>query len=195
MTSTAASNTACCTRGPTRRGFARVAGVLLAAALVLPACVATPGCGEAPAPAGFERVTINDRTFTLELALDDATRTQGLSGRASIPADGGMLFVFPKTGLRFFVMRDCLVPIDIIYLDASGRITAMHAMQVEPPRGEGEGQPGETNIAYESRLKKYASRFSAQFAIELAGGTLESLELEPGDLIELDLDRLKDLAK
>jgi uncharacterized membrane protein (UPF0127 family) len=116
-----------------------------------------------------------------------------------------MLFVFPRPVTTHFVMRDCPVPIDIIFLNAAGRITAMHAMQPEPPRAEHErenrppflGAPewAWVNPAYESRLRKYPSRYSAQFAIELKGGTLAALGLKDGDLIDFDRAALTKRAK
>ncbi len=155
----------------------------LAAAASLPACAETP-------PPGYERVTLDGRTFTLELAIDDATRVRGLGGRESIPADGGMLFVFPDSIRRHFVMRDCLVDIDIIYLDASASIVAMHHMTVEEAKRE-----DETQTEYELRLTRYPSRFDSQFVIELQGGTLESLDLSTGEQVELDTKRLRSLLK
>ncbi|HEX8877105.1 MAG TPA: DUF192 domain-containing protein, partial [Phycisphaerales bacterium] len=111
------------------------------------------------------------------------TRVQGLSNRKEIPENGGMLFVFPDLQVmrQEFVMRDCPIPIDIIFLDPSRRITATHAMQVEEPRREGEDL-----AAYENRLKRYSSRFDAKYAIELKGGTLPSLGLKTGDQIDID---------
>ena len=154
----------------------------------------------------IEKVTISGKTFKLDLANTAETRFKGLSGRPSIPADGGMLFVFParEVARHGFVMRDCPVPIDIIYLDASGRVVGTHTMVPEPPRTESEkalttamGQPAWTasNQAYEDRLKKCWSTYPAQFVIELAGGTLDSLKLKDGMKIELDMDRLKKAAK
>jgi uncharacterized protein len=93
-------------------------------------------------------------------------------------------------------MRDCLVDIDIIYLDPSGRIVAMHEMKVEPPRGPGEGETGDlTNRAYEERLRRYSSRFPAQFAIEIKGGSLPTMKLREGDKVDLPLDALKARAR
>lgn len=155
----------------------------------------------APVPAAklpTEKVVINGRTFHLEIAADDVTRFRGLSGRTEIASDGGMLFIFPRPSRLEFVMRDCPVPIDIIFLDGSGRVVATHAMLPEPPRGDGErlNDPRTgTNEAYERRLKKYPSRFDAQFVIELKGGTLETLKLKSADKIDLDLARLKKMAK
>lgn len=148
------------------------------------------------------RVTIDGRDFFLELALDNPTRTRGLSYREFIAPDGGMLFVFRNAAVRGFVMRDCVVPIDIIYLDGAGRIVKMYQMGVEPPRDPqaGEGtykgdNTGTQNATYEQRLRKYSSRFDAQFVIELAGGTLDTLDISEGDLIDLDTDWLESRAR
>lgn len=161
-------------------------GALLAC---LAGCAAMSGCAE-PAPAGFERVALSGRTFTLELAADHVSRTMGLGGRTSIPEDGGMLFVFERPDLRAFVMRDCVVPIDIIFLDGAGNIVAMHQMVVEEPR-----RPDETPQAYELRMKRYPSRFNAQFVIELRGGMLDQLDLAVGDTVDLDIKKLIDLLR
>jgi len=138
----------------------------------------------------IERVTIKGKTFNLELVADDVSRQRGLGGRDHIPEDGGMLFAFRVPRGMAFVMRDCLVPIDIIFIDHSGTVTATHSMVPEEPRRE-----DETQAQYESRLKRYSSRFVAQFAIELAGGQIEKLGIKPGDKIDLDVDRLERLAE
>lgn len=162
----------------------------MASVLVLGACVSTPGCAKPAASVeGHERVEIDGHEFSLELVADNASRTVGLGGRESVPEDGGMLFSFPDARVRHFVMRDCLVDIDIIFLDADGRIVAMHHMPVEEPR-----RPGETQMEYELRLPRYSSRFNARYAIELRGGMLENLDLQPGQKIELDTERLEGLT-
>ncbi len=158
---------------------------VLAPALLLGACVSTPGCARPAAPEGHEVVELGGRRFTLELVADPATRERGLGGRESIPEDGGMLFSFPDSQIRHFVMRDCLVPIDIVFLDSDGRIVAMHHMPVEPPRAE-----NETALQYDRRLKRYSSRFNARYAIEIRGGTLDELDLQAGQKVDLDTERL-----
>lgn len=143
------------------------------------------GCepGAVTSPPARQPVTIAGRTFDLELALDDDARYRGLSDRRSLADDGGMLFVFPRPHTLVFVMRRCLVPIDVVFLDPGGRVVATHAMRVEPY-----DQPEEV-------LKRYTSRYSAQFAIELRGGTAVALGLEEGQQIDLPTDRLKRLAR
>lgn len=161
-------------------------------------CAWAPGCDEQTA-VGVEPVKLDGRWFHLELAADPATRVKGLGGRDFIAEDGGMLFVFPKAEPLQFVMRDCLVDIDIIFVDASGRVTAAHAMEAEEipqPRGEDESASAynQRRARYESSLQRYSSRYAAQFVIELAGGTLEGLDIEAGQKLDLDLARLKSLA-
>lgn len=154
-----------------------------------------------------EKVVVAGKTFQLERALNDETRFKGLSGRTEIKPDGGMIFAFPKPNDLQFVMRDCPVPIDIIYLDAAGRVTAAHKMVAEPPRAEDEkelkppqGFPNApkwtwTNEKYENRLKKYPSRFPAQYVIELKGNTLDEIKVKEGDKVEFDKDGLKKQAQ
>ncbi|MBT8486984.1 MAG: DUF192 domain-containing protein [Phycisphaerales bacterium] len=160
-------------------------GVGVTLALLLTACAP-------PTNDGVETVTINGETFELELSADDASRAQGLMGRDHIPADGGMLFVFPDAQVRSFWMANCITDIDLMFLDPRGRVTAVHRMKTLPPR-----RADETVAAYEARCSAAGSGsvYPAQFAIELAPGSLDRLGIGVEDRIELDLDRLKALAR
>lgn len=148
------------------------------------------GCSKPTVIDGEIPVEISGSTFMLEIVADDESRNLGLGGRKSLDPDKGMLFVFPKSELRKFLMRDCYIDIDIIFLDATGRITAMHHMPIEEQKN-----PEESAYQYDLRLKKYSSRFNAQYAIELIGGTLESLNLEDGQQIKLDTVYLQSVAQ
>jgi uncharacterized membrane protein (UPF0127 family) len=119
----------------------------------------------------------------LELALDDAARMQGLSDRKNLPADGGMLFVFPQPQPLIFVMRKCWVPIDVVFVDPSGRIDSCLEMQVEP------------YDTPEERLTMYRSGASCQYAIELVGGTAKKLMLKAGQAVDLPFEALKQRAR
>ncbi len=65
--------------------------------------------------------------LTLELALTDEERSRGMMFRPSLPADRGMLFVFPDSRRRSFWMKDTLIPLDIVYLDETGRVVSVAA--------------------------------------------------------------------
>ncbi len=130
-------------------------------------------------------VSLGGQSFQLELALDPATRFRGLSGRGEIDRHGGMLFVLPSLRPFAMVMRDCPAPIDVAFLDETGRVVAVHEMRPEPPR-----YPGEGFAAYEGRLPAYPSGRPVQFAIETAGGRLREVGLGVGDVVPLDVELL-----
>lgn len=131
-------------------------------------------------PLATQRVFLSGVAFELELAADPATRERGLSGRSAIEPRGGMLFVFPDDAPRTFWMRDCKVDIDVAFLDRGGRVVAAHRMRAEPPR-----QPHESEAQYLSRLRHYASRAPARFAVELRAGTLAQLGLGVGSRVDV----------
>ena len=164
---------------------------LMLAIALLCAPLMLVGCSKSPVVVGgVMPVEISGRTFQLEIVADNDSRNVGLGGRKSLAPEEGMLFSFTDTKLRSFVMRDCHIDIDIIFLDSSGRITAMHHMPTEEPK-----RADETQNQYEVRLRKYTSRFNARFAIELVGGMLEELALENGQQIKLDTEYLESITK
>lgn len=167
----------------------KVLAASLAVLAAVLAVVSLAGCDEDTAE-NIMAVKIEGKTFYLELAVNDATRVKGLGDRMHIDPDGGMLFAFPRADKRQFVMRDCAIPIDILFLDANGLVVAQHAMVPEDPRGEEESASD-----YEQRLQRYSSQFDARYAVELAGGTLEQMNVSEGDRVELDLKKLKAIVR
>ena len=153
-----------------------VTALLCLTALLLPGCGGDNGVRT-------QEVEIAGRVFELELALDDASRRRGLSYRESIPEDGGMLFVFPEQRVLQFHMRECLVPIDVIFLNEWGYIVQSHHMPVEPPETRANPQ------------RTYSSVSPAAYAIELRGGTLEALPIGVGDRVRLPFAELKAMAE
>jgi uncharacterized membrane protein (UPF0127 family) len=168
---------------------------LIATAAAVGALAALNGCDDQnPAAADVMPVKIAGKTFYLEVAAEGDVRTKGLGGRTHIEEDGGMIFAFTpaETRVQSFIMRDCPIPIDIIYLDGAGRVLTTYTMQPEPPRGPTEGQPGDfANPDYESRLKKYSSRFPCPFVVEVKDGTITRLGVKEGDLVKFDIPGLK----
>jgi uncharacterized membrane protein (UPF0127 family) len=57
-----------------------------------------------------------------DVVTDLKAQEIGLGGRIDIPADYGMLFVFPKDDNYGFWMKDMLVSIDIIWLSDNGTV-------------------------------------------------------------------------
>lgn len=166
------------------RPRARRRVVLLALLAAGPAC-AEPETPASPAAPDTAWVEIAGELFELELALDRATRMEGLSDRSRISRNGGMLFVYPRSTPLAMVMRRCPVPIDVAFVDEAARVVSIHAMQVEPRRAR-----GESRAAYEARLPVYPSDAPVPFAIETAGGRLAELGLSVGDQLVFDTQAL-----
>ncbi len=60
-----------------------------------------------------------------EVVTSTSSQALGLGGRADVPQDYGMLFVFAKPDRYGFWMKDMLVPIDMIWLSDTGTILSI----------------------------------------------------------------------
>lgn len=174
---------------PAPRSGAHSLGLALALAAVLGMAVASGGaCRRSRAWAGTSRapshlvIVVGGQRFDVGLALDPTSRRRGLGGREALPPDAGMLFAVPAPRPLATVMRDCPFPLDVAFLDASGRVVALYTMQPEPPR-----RPDETEAEYEARLPRYPSRHPVQFVLETAAGRLRAAGLRVGAKLPLDL--------
>lgn len=65
--------------------------------------------------------------FTVELAATEAERARGLMMRESLPKSAGMLFVYPRDTHATFWMKNTLIALDMIFLDARGVVTRVHS--------------------------------------------------------------------
>lgn len=140
---------------PTVR-FARfVTGAALA--LAVQACAA-----QSPAPA----VEIKGKTFSIEIAEDDASRAHGLMGRDSMPADHGMLFVFQDDAPRAFWMKNCKFPQDMLFFDAERRLISVQ--RNVPP-------------CVSDPCPAYSSGAPARYVLELNAGQADAIGVHPGD--------------
>ena len=71
------------------------------------------------------------KKLTVEVMESDADRAKGLMGRESLPLDRGLLFVFDAPSRHAFWMKNCKFPIDMIWLDAEGKV--VHVAADVPP--------------------------------------------------------------
>ena len=58
------------------------------------------------------------------------SRQKGLMGRKSLPNVCGMLFE-GLSGGGYFWMKDCLIPLDVMFADGDGKITRIYSMPVD----------------------------------------------------------------
>ncbi len=135
-------------------------------------------------------VQVEGQRFEVELAANDTSRRRGLGGRTRLLPGTGMLFVHTDDEIRGYWMYDCLIDIDVAFLDQKGRIVAMHRMKREAPRRASEYQD-----MYQRRLKRYTSLRPARYALELPPGELTRLKLQIGQTIHLPKSELDKLAR
>jgi uncharacterized membrane protein (UPF0127 family) len=103
--------------------------------------------------------------FTIELAISPAQQQQGLMFRRSLAPDAGMLFVFPQVQTATFWMKNTLLPLDMLFIAADGRIADMHELAVPL---------SEANIN---------SKVPVKAVLELNGGTVKRLGIKDGDVV------------
>lgn len=125
----------------------------------------------APLPRG--RVLLTDvyggvHRVDVELATTGPSRTRGLMWRRELAPGQGMLFVVPEAGVQSFWMRNTLIPLDMLFIDAELRIVGI-IERAEPrtltPRSVGKPGP---------------------YVLEVPGGWCASVGIRPGSRVQLE---------
>ncbi len=108
--------------------------------------------------------------YSVELALTPEDQAQGLMFRESLPERHGMLFVFPETAPHHFWMKNTMIPLDMIWLDASGRVLFVSA---------------DTPPCKADPCATYGPDGPAQMVLEIAGGKAKAEGVAAGTKLEL----------
>ena len=64
--------------------------------------------------------------FSVEVVDTPETRAQGLMHRKSLPARSGMLFIYEEPQSVTFWMKNTLIPLDMIFVEADGVVSHIH---------------------------------------------------------------------
>lgn len=86
-----------------------------------------------------------------------------------MPADHGMLFVFPEAQPLTFWMKDTLIPLDMLFFDDAHRLVAIQA-NAPPCKAD--------------PCQVYPSVVPARYVLELNAGTAAKLGVRKGDVID-----------
>ena len=103
--------------------------------------------------------------FSVELAVTDAERTQGLMYRKQLPEGEGMLFDFKRDESIAMWMKNTYVSLDMIFITADGRIHRI-AENTEP-----------------LSERVIPSGGPVRAVLEVVGGTAKKLGIAPGDRV------------
>ena len=102
-----------------RRLCASAPTLLAAVALLAPAAVTS--CSQEyhdyESQASAKTWELGGVKVELEVAKDSASRRQGLMFRKSMPADHGMLFVYPEPRVLRFWMQNTAIPLSIAFFE------------------------------------------------------------------------------
>ncbi|RUS60058.1 DUF192 domain-containing protein [Pseudorhodobacter sp. E13] len=103
--------------------------------------------------------------FTVEVAADPATRAKGLMFREEMARSAGMLFLYERPQRAMFWMKNTLIPLDMVFADATGRVTHVHANAIPHDETGIDGGPNVLAI------------------LEINGGLAAKLGITPGALL------------
>jgi uncharacterized protein len=104
---------------------------------------------------------------SLEVAAGELARRQGLSRRTDVPAGTGMVFIFPRDTTVPFWMKDTLVPLQIAFVAADGRVVGTFEM---PP-------------CLADKCPTFAPRQPYRYAVELRSGAFTAAGVREGDRV------------
>jgi uncharacterized protein len=154
---------------------------LIVALLASPAPATSAAPTPVPTPQHLTAVTVHAprATLMLEVARTEAEHERGLMGYTSLPEHSGMIFIFDVDGPVSFWMKDTLIPLDMVFVGADGRVRRVFAQvpTVSPALSDNQ-------IPLETAKAKYV--------IELSAGEAARDGVTPGaflrDVITLSKD-------
>ncbi len=118
-------------------------------------------------------VHIGSAVYVVDLALTPEERAQGLSGRPSLDADRGMLFVFERDAPLRFWMPDMHFPLDMVWIRSDCIVAGVTADVPNPPLDTPRDQ-----------LDRYPASEPVRFVLEINAGQAETYEIIPGGAVE-----------
>ncbi|HKD19006.1 MAG TPA: DUF192 domain-containing protein [Thermoanaerobaculia bacterium] len=137
----------------------------------------TPAAAASSAASGPRAEMPSGAVYRLELALTPEEQAQGLMYRENLPDRTGMIFVFDQAGDHHFWMKNTMIPLDMIWMDESGKVIFVSANT--PPC---KADPCPT----------YGPNAPARQVLEIAGGMAAKEKVTVGStlrLIEVPLKR------
>lgn len=130
---------------------------------------------------GPVEVRIGGLVIDAEQARSQEDRVQGLSGRESLAADAGMLFVFDEERQPGFWMLEMRFPLDFIWISGDGIVVDL-TEDVPPPA------PGTPD----SDLPLYRPDMPVRYVLEVNAGVVRTAGVRVGDAVRFEPDISQD---
>jgi len=140
----------------------------MAAVFLLSACGSKSDSGELNT---VEVTFPNGKTVIAETMLRDIDQMRGMMFRDSLAKDRGMLFVHPADGNYAYWMYQCLIPLDIIWMNRDRKIVEISANTPPCPSKSAKECP------------TFGGHEKARYVLELAGGGAAMYSLKLGDTL------------
>lgn len=122
-----------------------------------------------------KQIVVENTKVAVEIAKTGEQRQKGLSGRVTLDANSGMLFVFEKKKVfPSFWMKDMLFPLDIIWI-ADGKITKIDKNLPIP-------NPAANQL---STLALYTPDKPIDYVLEVNAGFSDKNNFQVGDSVDL----------
>lgn len=132
----------------------------------------TTAATNTPAAAAGPRIVFPDGfAVSVEVAANDETRQQGLMYRDQLAENRGMIFLFTQPGEYPFWMKNTLIPLDMIWLDAAHRIVHI-AHDVPPCKAD--------------PCPSYPPNAQSSYVLETAAGVAARHKLKDGDVLRYE---------
>jgi uncharacterized protein len=148
--------------------------------LAVAACSAAQTDSQPAVPRG-EVILPNGTAVSVEIADTEPRRQRGLMFRQTLGSTQGMIFVFGEPGDYAFWMQNCLISLDLFWLDADGRIESI-AHSLPPCRLPGCPPPCNS---YECPSYPPEPGTRASYVLEVVSGFAKQHGLQKGDRLEL----------
>lgn len=117
---------------------------------------------------GRPLIELGTTPVSVEVFDTKALRTKGLSGRASLPTNGGALFIFDESDYHGIWMKDMSLSLDIIWIDEGLEIVHI-----------------EKNVHPNTYPTIFEPDVPARFVVEIASRFTDTYSIQEGDTVTL----------
>ena len=124
--------------------------------------------------------------FNIWIANDDRHRAQGLMFIKDLPADAGMLFIYPQPHRIAMWMKNTLIPLDMLFIRADGRVAKViaNAKPLSLDNIESCAPPPNSELLPPERSMHCADpREDVTGVLELKGGIAATLNIRKGAMV------------